>query len=97
VTSPLVVHTFKDSKRRGITLKPNSVKQALKAGRPQVGTWLSLGSVAAARFLARTGFDWLTVDMEHTHTDIQTAALMFGAIADAGCVPLVRVPTGRHD
>src|SRR6202030_2560518 len=26
-----------------------------------------------------------------------TAALMFGAIADAGCVPLARVPTGRHD
>ena len=35
--------------------------------------------------------------MEHTHTDIQTAAMMFGAIADAGCVPLARVPTGRHD
>ena len=35
--------------------------------------------------------------MEHTHTDIQTAAYMFGAIADAGCVPLARIPTGRHD
>ena len=39
----------------------------------------------------------MTVDMEHSHTDIQTAALMFGAIADAGCVPIARVPTGRHD
>jgi 4-hydroxy-2-oxoheptanedioate aldolase len=53
--------------------------------------------VVAARFLARSGLPWLTVDMEHTHTDIQTAALMFGAIADAGCVPLARVLTGRHD
>jgi 4-hydroxy-2-oxoheptanedioate aldolase len=78
-------------------LKPNPVKRALKAGQPQVGTWLSLGSIVASRFLARAGFPWLTVDMEHTHTDIQTAALMFGAIADAGCVPLARVPTGRHD
>jgi 4-hydroxy-2-oxoheptanedioate aldolase len=78
-------------------LKPNPVKRALKAGEPQVGTWLSLGSVFAARFLARTGMPWLTVDMEHTHTDIQTAALMFGAIADGGSVPLARVPTGRHD
>ena len=51
----------------------------------------------AARFLARTGLPWLTVDMEHSHTDIQTAALMFGAIADANCVPIARVPTGRHD
>lgn len=78
-------------------MKPNPVKRELRAGRPQVGTWLSLGSVVAARFLARVGFPWLTVDMEHTHTDIQTAALMFGAIADAGCVPLCRVPASRHE
>jgi 4-hydroxy-2-oxoheptanedioate aldolase len=78
-------------------LKSNPVKRALKAGKPQVGTWLSLGSVVASRFLARTGLPWLTVDMEHSHTDIQTAAMMFGAIADAGCVPLARVPHGRHD
>jgi 4-hydroxy-2-oxoheptanedioate aldolase len=78
-------------------LKPNPVKRALKAGQPQVGTWLSLGSVVAARYLARTGLPWLSVDMEHTHTDIQTAALMFGAIADAGCVPLARVPASKHE
>jgi 4-hydroxy-2-oxoheptanedioate aldolase len=73
------------------------VKQALHEGKASVGTWLSLGSVVAARFLARTGLPWLTVDMEHTHTDIQTAAMMFGAIADAGCVPLCRVPAGKHE
>src|SRR4051794_37589145 len=78
-------------------MKANLVKKALREGEPQVGTWLSMGSIVAARFLARTGLPWLTVDMEHTHTDIQTAALMFGSIADAGCVPLARVPTGRHD
>jgi 4-hydroxy-2-oxoheptanedioate aldolase len=83
--------------RRGSDLKENPVKRALKAGKPQIGTWLSLGGIAAARFMARAGFPWLTVDMEHTHTDIQTAAFMFGAIADAGCVPLARIPTGRHD
>lgn len=78
-------------------MKSNPVKQALHAGKPQIGTWLSLGSVVAARFLARTGLPWLTVDMEHSHVDLNTAALMFGAIADAGCVPLARVATGRHD
>ena len=78
-------------------MKRNAVKSALRAGQPQVGTWLSLGSVVASRFLARTGLPWLTVDMEHSHVDLNTAALMFGAIADAGCVPLARVATGRHD
>ncbi len=78
-------------------MKPNPVKRALKAGQPQFGTWLSLGSTVAARFLARAGFPWLTVDMEHTHTDIQTAAMMFGVIADGGCVPLARVWASKHE
>jgi 2-keto-3-deoxy-L-rhamnonate aldolase RhmA len=77
-------------------MKANPVKSALRQGLPQVGTWLSLGSPFAARFLARTGLPWLTVDMEHSHVDLQTAALMFGSIADAGCVPLARVPSSRH-
>ena len=78
-------------------MKENPVKRALRAGKPQIGTWLTLGSIAAARFMARAGFPWLTVDMEHTHTDIQTAAYMFAAIADAGCVPLARIPAGKHE
>ena len=47
--------------------------------------------------MARAGFPWLTVDMEHTHTDIQTATYMFAAIADAGCVPLARIPANKHE
>jgi 4-hydroxy-2-oxoheptanedioate aldolase len=46
--------------------------------------------------LARLGFDWLTLDMEHQPIDWAQAAAIFGAIADAGCVPLVRVPEGNH-
>ena len=43
-------------------MKINPVKKALREGKPQVGTWLSLGSIVAARFLARTGLPWLTVE-----------------------------------
>src|SRR5262245_52286238 len=78
-------------------MKRNPVKAALKAGKPQVGTWLSLGSLFAARVMARLGFPWLTVDMEHSPIDISQAAALFGAIADAGCVPLARVPRGTHE
>lgn len=73
-------------------MKSNSVKKALQAGQPQLGTWLSLCSPMAARFMVRAGFHWLTVDMEHSPVNWDTAAQMFGAIADAGGVPLVRVP-----
>ncbi|MFP6767311.1 MAG: aldolase/citrate lyase family protein [Planctomycetaceae bacterium] len=78
-------------------MKHNPVKAALQAGRPQVGTWLSLGNVFAARLMARVGFPWLTIDIEHSPIDWSDAALLFGAIADAGCVPLARVPCGDHD
>ncbi|GIX05490.1 MAG: 2,4-dihydroxyhept-2-ene-1,7-dioic acid aldolase [Planctomycetaceae bacterium] len=78
-------------------MRRNPVKQALKAGLPQVGTWLSLGSVFAARLMARVGFHWLTVDLEHSPIGWTDAGLLFGAIADAGAVCLARVPRGDHD
>lgn len=78
-------------------MKQNPVKAALRAGQPQVGTWLSLGDLTAARLLARVGFPWLTVDLEHSPIDWNQAATLFALIADAGCVPLARVPEGRHD
>jgi 4-hydroxy-2-oxoheptanedioate aldolase len=78
-------------------MKTNHVKEALRRGEPQVGTWLSLASPFAARFLGRAGFRWLTVDIEHSPVDWETAALMFALIADAGAVPLARVPCGDHD
>jgi 4-hydroxy-2-oxoheptanedioate aldolase len=78
-------------------MRPNSVKRLLKDGKPAVGTWLTLGSVLAARFFARGGWNWLTVDTEHNAIDIETAADSFAAIADAGCVALARVPSNRHD
>lgn len=78
-------------------MKKNPVKAALRDGQPQIGTWLSTGNLMATRVLARIGFPWLTVDMEHSPIDWSTAGALFGAIADAGCVPLARVPRGDHD
>ncbi|MCA8993299.1 MAG: 2-dehydro-3-deoxyglucarate aldolase [Planctomycetaceae bacterium] len=78
-------------------MRKNPVKAAMKAGQPQVGTWLSMGDVTATRMLARVGFPWLTVDLEHSPYDWSQAATLYALIADAGCVPLCRVPEGRHD
>ena len=78
-------------------MRTNPVKAALGRGECQVGTWLTLGDLAATRVLARAGFDWLTVDLEHAAIDWSRAAALFGAIADAGGTPLARVPEGRHD
>src|SRR5258707_2562871 len=78
-------------------MRANPVKRALKAGQPSVGTWLSLGSITAARFMARAGFAWLTVDIEHSLVDWKRATHIFASGADAGCTALARVPANRHD
>lgn len=63
-----------------------------------MGTWLTLPDPVAAHLMARAGFDWLTVELEHTPVNLETAAHSFAVIAGAGCVPLARVPwnTGEN-
>ncbi len=78
-------------------MRKNPVKAALRDGQSQVGSWLSLASPLAARFMARCGFHWITLDMEHSPANWETAALVFGAIADAGGVPLVRVASNNPE
>lgn len=77
-------------------MKTNPVKQKLREGKPTFGTWLSLGNLHGTRVLARSGWEWLTLDIEHSAFDWSHAATIFAAVADAGCVPLARVPEGDH-
>lgn len=77
-------------------MRTNPVKEKLSRGEPSYGTWLSLGDLYATRVIARLGWDWLTLDIEHAPVDWSQAATIFAAIADAGCVPLARVPEGTH-
>jgi 4-hydroxy-2-oxoheptanedioate aldolase len=79
-------------------MRTNHVRHKLKRGEPSIGTWLTLPDPFAARLMARTGFDWLTVELEHTPTTFDAAATSFAIIADAGRVPLVRIPwnTGEN-
>jgi 4-hydroxy-2-oxoheptanedioate aldolase len=77
-------------------MRTNPVKRILREGKPSFGTWLSLGDLFATRIMARIGFDWLTLDMEHSPIDWSQAAMIFATIADAGGVPFARVPQGNH-
>ncbi|HCI78663.1 MAG TPA: 2-dehydro-3-deoxyglucarate aldolase [Ktedonobacter sp.] len=75
-------------------MRTNHVKQKLKRGEPVLGAWLNLPDVSSARIMARLGFDWLLVDMEHTAHHPALMSDIIGTIADAGtCAPLVRVPS----
>ena len=74
-------------------MRTNQVKEKLRRGEPALGGWLSLPSISSARIMARLGFDWLVVDMEHTAQNAVLMADMVATIVDAGtCAPIVRVP-----
>ncbi len=72
----------------------NRVKRMVKAGKQTAGAWAQLCSPLATEILARGGFDWLLIDMEHAPGDVLTLVSQFQAIAAAetGTVPFVRVP-----
>ena len=47
-----------------------------------VPTWLTLPDPIAARLMARVGFDWLTVELEHAPTSFETAATSFAIMPE---------------
>lgn len=73
-------------------MRTNEVRTKLQRGEPSIGTWLTLASTTAAGLMARSGFDWLTVELEHTPVTFETAASCFAIIAACGKAPLARVP-----
>jgi len=79
-------------------MRENRTLARLRQGRPAVGTWLQLGSPAAARLLAAQGlFDWVLVDLEHTPIDPGATAIVLGTVADVSggrVTPLARVAEG---
>jgi len=72
----------------------NPVKRKIRAGQKTSGAWAQLCSPLAAEALARGGYDWILIDMEHAQGDMQTLIGQYQAIAAAGtgAVPLVRAP-----
>ena len=73
-------------------MKKNHVRAKLKKGEASVGTWLTLPDPTSAHLMSKVGFDWLTVEMEHTPVTHQIAAQCFATIAGSDVAPLVRIP-----
>ena len=72
-------------------MKKNTVKEKLVAGKPSVGTWLSLASPISAEYMAHAGFDWLVVDTEHSPIGFETTVQCFQAICTTDTIPMARV------
>ncbi|NKX17490.1 2,4-dihydroxyhept-2-ene-1,7-dioic acid aldolase [Ochrobactrum pseudogrignonense] len=71
-------------------MKTNTFKARLK-DRQQIGLWVSLGNAASAEILARSGADWLLIDMEHSPNEVSTVLEQLRAVAE-DCEVIVRPP-----
>ncbi|HHT9113493.1 MAG TPA: HpcH/HpaI aldolase family protein [Candidatus Wunengus sp. YC65] len=69
----------------------DSLKNKLKNGKISLGSWITVGHPAIAEIMAKSGFDWLTVDMEHSAITLYQAQQLIQIIELCGVTPLVRV------
>ena len=53
------------------------------------GTWLTIYSEAVAEILATAGYDWITVDLEHSPISLSQAEKLVRVIDLAGAKPYV--------
>ncbi len=70
----------------------NKLRRALLERQVTLGSWIQIGHPASAEVLARAGFDWVCVDLEHGAIDLAATADIFRALAGFDCVPVVRLP-----
>jgi 4-hydroxy-2-oxoheptanedioate aldolase len=71
-------------------LPVNTFKRGLREGRPQIGLWNSIPGPVVAEMIAGTGFDFITIDTEHSLTDIPDTLGMLQAMAPYPVSPVVR-------
>ncbi|KZF22257.1 HpcH/HpaI aldolase/citrate lyase family protein [Xylona heveae TC161] len=70
----------------------NRLQKALRSGSGlSFGAWQELPGTNHSRALARSGFDWILVDMEHGNIDDGVMHESVAAIAACGASPIVRV------
>jgi 4-hydroxy-2-oxoheptanedioate aldolase len=79
------------------TPDPRALRRTLAEGRATLGYLVTMPSVQPVQALARTGVDWLMLDMEHAPTSIESIAAMVAATAGTPATPLVRVPGVRPE
>ena len=68
-----------------------NIKNHLKNNELTLGTWQMIGNTSISEILCDAGFDWITIDMEHTGIDVDDALELIRVIDRSGKVPAVRL------
>jgi len=68
-----------------------NLKEKLKSGLPVVGTWLTLPVPAVSEIVSKAGFDWASIDMEHSCLSLAQCQELIRTLDLCGTSPLVRL------
>lgn len=68
-----------------------TLKEKLHAHDLTIGSWITLGHTGTTEIMAKAGFDWLTIDLEHSAITLAETQQMIQVIDLSGITPLVRV------
>lgn len=71
-------------------------RDRILAGETLFGSWAGLGSPLAAELVARAGFDWVLVDLEHGAATESELLAHLHAIEGTGAAALVRPQSGER-
>lgn len=69
----------------------NILKDKLRTKQLTIGSWMSLGYPAIAEIMAKAGFEWLVIDMEHSAISINQCQELIRIVDLCGSSPLVRI------
>lgn len=72
-------------------MKNRSLKQKLAKREITIGSWITIAHQAVIDILAEAGFEWLTIDLEHTSIDYNELQVLIGFIQSHNMAALVRV------
>lgn len=67
------------------------VREALTAGKPSYGSWVTLDSQIGAEVMGRAGFDWLILDGQHGEVNPGSMLSLIQAVELGGARAIVRV------
>ena len=73
-------------------MKKNGIKEAWNNGQTIINGWSSIANTFNAEIMAASGFDSITIDMQHGLVGYQKVVEMLQAISGYNITPMVRVP-----
>jgi len=72
-------------------MKNTLLKKKLLNNELTIGSWITIGHPSVVEVLSSVGFDWLTIDLEHTTIDLSTTQTLISTIQANNMSALVRV------